>query len=75
MKLVNLQNTDDAYVAKAEISVRALGVAVGQKTKTYIRKVSETEWREKKSNKIVSKHESLHLNKWLSDHQKFVEHY
>jgi hypothetical protein len=74
MRLVYLQNTDDAYVAKAEISIKAFGVALGQKSKIYIRKDSENIWRERKTNKKVAKKEATHLNKWLSDHQKFVEH-
>ncbi|PKD17963.1 hypothetical protein APR41_18210 [Salegentibacter salinarum] len=74
MRLVNLQHTDDAYVAKAEITLKAFGVALGQKSKIYIRKESENAWREKKTNKKVSPREAAHLNKWLSDHQKFVEH-
>lgn len=74
MKLVNLQNTDDAYVAKAEITLRAFGVALGQKSKIYIRKEFENTWRERRTNKKVSPKEAAHLNKWLNDHQKFVEH-
>lgn len=74
MRLINLQRTDDAYVAKAEITLKAFGVALGQKSKIYIKKQSENEWREKKTSKKVSSREATHLNKWLSDHQKFVEH-
>jgi hypothetical protein len=74
MRLVHLQNTDNAYVAKAEITLKAFGVALGQKSKIYIRKDSENTWREEKTNKKVSKREAAHLNKWLDDHQKFVEH-
>ncbi|PRX40635.1 hypothetical protein [Salegentibacter salegens] len=74
MRLINLQRTDDAYVAKAEITLKAFGVALGQRSKIYIRRESENAWREKKTNKKVSQKENAHLNKWLSDHQKFVEH-
>ncbi|MBZ9730930.1 hypothetical protein LB467_14640 [Salegentibacter sp. JZCK2] len=74
MRLVYLQNTDNAYVAKAEITLKAFGVAIGQKSKIYIRKDSENTWREEKTNKKVSPKDAAHLDKWLKDHQKFVEH-
>ncbi|WP_037314703.1 hypothetical protein [Salegentibacter sp. Hel_I_6] len=74
MRLVYLQNIDDAYVAKAEISVKAFGLSVRRKTKIFTRKTSENIWREEKSNKIASKRETAFLNKWLKDHQKFIEH-
>ncbi|MBZ9632497.1 hypothetical protein LB465_17080 [Salegentibacter sp. LM13S] len=74
MRLVHLQNTDNAYIAKAEITLKAFGVALGQKSKIYIKKDSENTWREEKTNKKVSYKKTVHLNKWLADHQKFVEH-
>ncbi len=74
MRLVCLQNTEDAYVAKAEIVRKAFGIALGKKSKDYIKKNSENIWREKKSKKKVSQKEKAHLNKWLNDHKKFVEH-
>jgi len=73
MRLVYLQNTNDAYVAKAEISLKAFGVAVRRKSKVFTRKTSENIWREEKSNKIASNRETAYLNKWLKDHQKFIE--
>ena len=75
MRLVYLQNTDNAYVLKAEITVKLLGVSLGKKSKIFIRKDSDKKWREEKSGKLASRKEKSYLNKWLSDHQKFVEHY
>jgi len=75
MKLVYLQKTDDAYIAKAEITIKAFGVALGKKSKTFIRKNSDETWRSEKSNKIASRKETAYLNKWLSDHKRFVENY
>ena len=74
MRLVYLQNTDEAYVAKVEITIKIFGVAFGEKIKTYIKRDSENTWRDEKTNKTVSEREAAHLNKWLNDHQKFVEH-
>ncbi|TDN79839.1 hypothetical protein DET49_13521 [Salegentibacter sp. 24] len=75
MRLVYLQNTDKAYVAKAEIFIKVFGVGLGRKTKVFIREDSDKKWREEKTNKIASRKESAFLDKWLKDHQKFVEHY
>lgn len=75
MKLVYLQNIDNAYVAKAEITIKAFGVAVGRRSKNFIWKDIDKTWREEKSNKNASQKETAYLNKWLSDHQKFVENY
>lgn len=75
MKLVYLQNADNAYVLKAEVTVKLMGITLGRKSKIFIRKYSDKKWREKKSGKLASRKEKAYLNKWLSDHQKFVEHY
>ena len=75
MKLVYLQNTDNAYVLKAEVTFKFLGVSLGRRSKIFIRKYSDKKWREEKSGKLASRKEKAYLNKWLSDHQKFVEHY
>lgn len=75
MRLIYLKNRENAYVLKAEIITRFLGISLGKRSKVFIRKDSDKKWREKESNKVASKKEIGYLNKWLSDHQKFVEHY
>lgn len=75
MRLVYLQNTDNAYVLKAEVTVKLMGITLGRKSKIFIRKDSDKKWREEKSGKLASRKEKAYLNKWLGDHQKFVEHY
>ena len=66
MKLVYLQNTDNAYVLKAEVTFKFLGVSLGRRSKIFIRKYSDKKWREEKSGKLASRKEKAYLNKWLS---------
>ncbi|QYA26363.1 hypothetical protein G3I01_12885 [Gramella sp. MT6] len=73
MKLINVSKNGDGYSIKAINSYKIMGIQLYSTIKTY--KLSETnsEWIELSSGREVAKKKKVKLDKWLSDHQKFIE--
>lgn len=74
MKMINISRNGDQYIIKTINSTKVLGMDLLQKNKSYQKKVDEEEWFELSSGKTVSAQKKLKLDKWLKDHQKFIEH-
>ncbi|PTX43000.1 hypothetical protein C8P64_1524 [Christiangramia gaetbulicola] len=73
MKLINVSRNNEGYIVKALLSYRLLGLQLFSRVKVYELKESHNAWYEASSKKKVSKRKRLKLNKWLKDHQKFIE--
>ena len=72
MKLVNISKSDEKYIIKALITYKVLGISLFSSVKSYAYN-EEKDWYELKTGKTPSKSKILKLDKWLKDHQKFIE--
>ncbi len=73
MKLINVSRNNEVYSIKTLHSYRLLGLQFLSRVKVYVLNESNTAWYEASSRKKVSEKKALKLNKWLKDHQKFIE--
>jgi len=73
MKLIKVSKSDNAYEIQALISYEVLGIPLPSKERSFTKHESDTIWYNKKSQKKVSEKRQIQLNKWLKDHQKFIE--
>lgn len=73
MRLVNISKVENAYLIKASVSYKFLGIEFMASDKFYKKKENENDWHEAKTGKKVPAKRKLKLNKWLKDHQKFIE--
>ncbi|TBW26401.1 hypothetical protein [Gramella sp. KN1008] len=72
MKLVNFSKKEDAYVAKAITSVKIFGISLSSTTQQFVKPLSEETWYDFKGHE-VSENKQILLDKWLRDHQRFLE--
>lgn len=73
MKLVNISKTGDVYIVKTMHPVRVLGFNIITNQRSYAFNEKEEYWYELATGKKVSKKKRSKLNKWLTDHKKFIE--
>lgn len=73
MRLVNISKVDDAYLIKASVPYKFLGIEFMASDRLYKKKENEDDWNEAETGKKVPINRKLKLNKWLKDHQKFIE--
>jgi len=73
MKLVNIAKTGDTYEVKALDPVKIFGIQILATVNTYKLSDDHSFWYKVNSRKKVSGKKMLRLNKWLKDHQKFIE--
>lgn len=73
MKLINISRTDDGYLIKALISLKIFGIHIASLIREYTTSKDDNHWYDANSHKKVSKRQKLKLDKWLKDHQKFIE--
>ena len=73
MKLINISKSGNTYTVKALHPVKIFGIQMFSYVKSYALSEDHKYWYEIKSDKKVSRSKSLKLNKWLKDHQKFIE--
>lgn len=73
MKLVNISKSGENYLIKALHSFKLFGLIFYSKVKTYKLSKDEEHWYLMDSKEEVSVREKTKLNKWLKDHQKFIE--
>ncbi|MUP42876.1 hypothetical protein [Christiangramia aestuarii] len=72
MKLVNISKPEDTYIVKVLHTYKLFGLSLSSYVKAYACSNDEN-WYEVKNGKKVSRNKSVKLNKWLKDHQKFIE--
>ncbi|MCG9970361.1 hypothetical protein [Christiangramia crocea] len=72
MKLINLSKKGEAYTAKAKTSFKLFGITFSSTVQEFIKPVSEENWYDFEGRK-VSENKKIILNKWLKDHQRFIE--
>ena len=73
MKMIKVSKSDNVYEIQALISYEVLGILLPSKKRSFIKQEGDNKWYNKKSQKKVSEKRQLQLNKWLKDHQKFIE--
>ncbi len=73
MRLVNISKSGENYLIKASHYIKVLGIEIYSKVKTYKLTNNEKQWQRLGSSKKVSSRKTAKLNKWLKDHQKFIE--
>lgn len=73
MKLINVSRNNEGYIVKALLNYRFLGLQLFSRIEVYELTESNNTWYEASGGKKVSKRKRLKLNKWLKDHQKFIE--
>lgn len=73
MKLINISKTSDTYIVKAFHPFKILGFQFYTKVKSYKYDYDSKEWQEVDGKKEVAKEYQIKLNRWLEDHQKFIE--
>lgn len=74
MKLICLTHKDNIYLARALQETKLLGVTLARNIKEFEFRKDQQDWVYKGSGKKVSRSRQVHLNKWLEDHKKFIEH-
>ena len=73
MRLINVSRINNAYLIQAMISIKFFGIKFFSHTKYYVKEVENNSWYEAKTGNKVSEFEETKLNKWLKEHQKFIE--
>ncbi len=73
MQLINILKTGETYQINALHTVKLLGVNLFSRSRSYSFSEENNEWYEIKSGKRISSQAEIKLNKWLKDHQKFIE--
>jgi len=73
MKLIKVSKSENTYQIQALISYEVLGIPLPSKERSFIKQEGDNNWYNIKSHKKVSEKRQLQLNKWLKDHQKFIE--
>jgi len=72
MKLITMSKTDTAYTVKARKTLRIAGQELKSNIMEYTFSLDRKEWYTSQGKK-VSSNKKKYLNKWLKDHQKFIE--
>ncbi|SDR76828.1 hypothetical protein [Gramella sp. MAR_2010_147] len=73
MKLIKVSQTRDAYEVKVLISYRLFGIRIFSTEKSFVKKYNHDEWYQKDDHSKASQEKKMKLDKWLKDHQKFIE--
>ena len=73
MKLVNISRSENTYEVKALHPIKILSIHIMAFIKTYKLSDDHTYWYNLNSEKKVSRKQRFKLDKWLKDHQKFIE--
>jgi len=73
MKLIKVLKTNNTYEIKTLITYRFLNIRFLSLEKSFIKNKEENSWIETKSHKRAPKEKELKLDKWLKNHQKFIE--
>ena len=72
MRLLSLTKRGDSYMVKAKSFRKILGITVSTTVQEYIYPVNESNWYSIEG-KIVNDFRKKQLDKWLKDHQRFIE--
>lgn len=72
MKLINLSKKGEMYSVKAQTSFKVFGFNISHTVQEFVRPFSEDNWYDLEGRKVSEKKASI-LNKWLRDHQRFIE--
>lgn len=73
MKLINISRTGDTYLVKTLIPYRIFGIQIASEIKEFKKSAKDKAWYTINGNKKASKVQRIKLEKWLKDHQKFIE--
>lgn len=73
MKLINISKTENSYLVKALIQYKIFGIQIGSEIKEFKKSTNDNAWYTLNGKKKASKGQRLKLEKWLKDHQKFIE--
>ncbi|MCP9199950.1 hypothetical protein MKO06_08535 [Gramella sp. GC03-9] len=73
MRLLSLSKSGDNYLVKARTIRRIFGITISTTVQEYINRVNENEWYSIEGKKITD-YRKTQLDKWLKDHQRFIEH-
>jgi hypothetical protein len=73
MKLVNISKSGNTYLIKAVIPLKILGLEIASKIRVFSLTEEHNEWFDSKTGQKASRSKVAKLDKWLRDHQKFVE--
>ena len=63
----------DGHLAKSVKFVKVFGTTLYSYDKIFVKQTESNQWINKNTNKEATQAESLKLDKWLKDHQKFIE--
>lgn len=73
MKLINISRTGDTYLVKTLISYRIFGIQIASEIKEFKKSSKDDNWYTVNGDQKASKGQRVKLEKWLKDHQKFIE--
>ncbi|WP_298247075.1 hypothetical protein [uncultured Christiangramia sp.] len=73
MNLVNISKEENCYKIKSVKYVKVFGTTLYSYDKIFVKQTESNQWINKNTNKEATQAESLKLDKWLKDHQKFIE--
>jgi len=73
MKLIKVLKFNDRYEITALITYKFLKIQILSVEKVFIKKENKDYWQDAKNHEKVSVSNKLKLDRWLKDHQKFIE--
>ncbi|MCB7480264.1 hypothetical protein [Christiangramia sediminis] len=73
MKLIKISKSKNIYEIKTLISYKLLGKRLISIERSFVKKENEDDWYEKQKGLKASEVKRLKLERWLRDHQKFIE--
>lgn len=73
MKMVSISKAEGSYKVKALHPFKIFGIQIMATEKFYKLSDDHTCWYRLDSGKKASHNKQMKLNKWLKDHQKFIE--
>ncbi len=73
MQLVNISKTGDTYTVKALKTFKLLGLQLFSKVTSYTISPQDKDWCAADKAGDISEKTKIKLNKWLRDHQRFIE--
>ena len=72
MKLINLSKKGDTYTVKAISASKIFGITLSNTVQEFIKPLGEEDWYNIEGRKVSQKKKFI-LDKWLKDHQRFIE--
>lgn len=73
MKLIKISKSKNTYEIKTLISYKLLGIRLISTERSFVKKEGEYDWYEMGKKQKASEEKRLKLERWLRDHQKFIE--